>query len=478
MLKRGRRFAQARLPAVAAPTGQAARPAAGEPSHSDWPALPEAPGHNLWLAISFIPLNTELERFLSSENWRGQLARWALNYTPVVSVDPDGALLLEIGGSLKLFGGLQALRQRMQAALAEQGVTAVLACAPTARAAGWLARAGMAVACTAAPAAAQALGAVPVAALGWPIRVRQKLQQMGVHTLADCRRLPRDGFARRIGREYLQAMDEAFGNRLYQPLPYVGPVLFRDRLELSGETLDAAVLLAATDSLLQQLQAFLRRRQAAVQTVLLRFEHTGCPPSRCRVSGGQALTQTGHLLELTGLKLERMALPEPVTAVALAARAQPESVYATADLPGVAPAVAVDPARRAQLLARLQARLGASRVHGLALVAEHRPEKAWHVREQGHRPLLSTGQRPLSSAGQRPLSSAGQRPLWLLQQPRRIEQPDAAVFLRHAERIESGWWDGHDIRRDYYSVSGPAGSRWWIYRDCRDRHWYLHGLFG
>jgi len=46
------------------------------------------------------------------------------------------------------------------------------------------------------------------------------------------------------------------------------------------------------------------------------------------------------------------------------------------------------------------------------------------------------------------------------------------------ERIESGWWDGEDIRRDYYRVEGPHGSRWWVYRDLRDAGWYLHGLFG
>ena len=473
MLKRRRHFAQARLPA--APTDRVAQRVAGQHSQGEWPELLEAPEQNLWLAISFIPLDTELERFLSSENWRDQLARWALNYTPVVSIDPDGALLIEIGGSLKLFGGLQALQQRLREGLAQKGANAVLACAPTARAAGWLARAGMRVACVDAAAAARALARLPVAALGWPLRVQQKLQQMGVHTLADCRRLPRDGFARRMGRDCLHAMDEAFGRRFYQPASCVQPLVFRDRLELSGETFNAGVLLAAADKLLQALQSFLRRHQAAVQTVLLRFEHTGCEPSRCLVSGGQALTQTGYLLELTGLKLERMGLPEPVTAVALVTRAQPESVYTTAELPGVMPAVPVDPARRAQLLSRLRARLGAARVHGLMLVAEHRPEKAWHVSEQSQG---QTGGVVTSSAGQRPLSSAGQRPLWLLPQPRRIEEPDAAVFLRYAERIESGWWDGHDIRRDYYSISGPAGSCWWIYRDCRDRQWYLHGLFG
>jgi len=69
--------------------------------------------------------------------------------------------------------------------------------------------------------------------------------------------------------------------------------------------------------------------------------------------------------------------------------------------------------------------------------------------------------------------------------PRRLEVRDgkplyrgALQFISDAERIESGWWDGNDIRRDYYTVMSCSGSRLWIYQDCRDSCWYLHGLFG
>jgi len=47
------------------------------------------------------------------------------------------------------------------------------------------------------------------------------------------------------------------------------------------------------------------------------------------------------------------------------------------------------------------------------------------------------------------------------------------------ERIESGWWDGADVRRDYYVASDSRGARFWIYRDCvGERKWFLHGIFG
>jgi hypothetical protein len=49
------------------------------------------------------------------------------------------------------------------------------------------------------------------------------------------------------------------------------------------------------------------------------------------------------------------------------------------------------------------------------------------------------------------------------------------VLRRHAalrsgpERIESGWWDGGDVVRDYYVVGTRAGVRLWIYRERRTR---------
>ncbi len=47
------------------------------------------------------------------------------------------------------------------------------------------------------------------------------------------------------------------------------------------------------------------------------------------------------------------------------------------------------------------------------------------------------------------------------------------------ERIESGWWDGGDIARDYYTACDAHGVRLWVFRERRAPHgWFLHGIFG
>ena len=46
------------------------------------------------------------------------------------------------------------------------------------------------------------------------------------------------------------------------------------------------------------------------------------------------------------------------------------------------------------------------------------------------------------------------------------------------ERIESGWWDGADVTRDYYVARTADGAQWGIFRECgASRGWFVHGCF-
>ena len=66
------------------------------------------------------------------------------------------------------------------------------------------------------------------------------------------------------------------------------------------------------------------------------------------------------------------------------------------------------------------------------------------------------------------------RPTWLLDPPRPLSR--APSGLGPAERVESGWWDGNDVSRDYY-VAEAAGMRLWVYRDRAKDAWFLQGLW-
>jgi protein ImuB len=118
----------------------------------------------------------------------------------------------------------------------------------------------------------------------------------------------------------------------------------------------------------------------------------------------------------------------------------------------------------------LRARLGNDVVHGLSLFPDARPEFAWHESEPG-------------VAGQ--AGPALLRPAWLLSQPRKLqlrgERPwlDGELrILDGPERIETGWWDGGDVMRDYFVARNGNGSTFWIYRErTAGNNWFLHGIF-
>ena len=53
------------------------------------------------------------------------------------------------------------------------------------------------------------------------------------------------------------------------------------------------------------------------------------------------------------------------------------------------------------------------------------------------------------------------------------------TVTRHwgSERIETGWWRGRTVCRDYWRVETDTQQQFWIYQDRRTKEWFLHGEF-
>ena len=65
--------------------------------------------------------------------------------------------------------------------------------------------------------------------------------------------------------------------------------------------------------------------------------------------------------------------------------------------------------------------------------------------------------------------------MWLLEPPRPLAEGEFTL-LAGPERIEAGWWDGAEARRDYFIARTGEASLAWIYRE-REGNWFLHGWF-
>lgn len=401
-----------------------------------------------------------------------RLAAWAGSFTPAVSCEGGNSLLLEIGSSLRLFGGLGRLRARLRHDLQERGHEVQIACTPTPRASLWLARAGQAVALRTYPELQQALANISVAHLGWPAKSLKLLRQMGLTTLGDCVRLPRQGFARRLGPSLLREIDQAYGRVTDLRRPCRLPDRFEQSLELPAETTDSGRLLEGFRILSRDLHARLVSCQASVASIWCRLMHPDGGETRLQLALRQP-AGVAPLPELLRLRLESLVLPAVVSSLVLQAELLPGGPPAGRDLLGDE---LTPDGELTGLLARLRARLGHAAVQGLALVPDHRPERAWRALEN------FSAARPASADDS---GASRERPVWLLPAPEPLGQSagrpawrGVLCLERGPERIESGWWDGGDVRRDYYLASNPHGALLWIYRDLRSQAWYLHGIFG
>ncbi len=425
------------------------------------------PGMGLNAALALVPgLRVEERRAAAEAALLDRLARWALRFTPVVSIEPPCTVLAEVQGSLDLFGGAMALCRRALSGLHDSGLQASLALAPTPRGALWLARADLGMSVTQATAMPDVASRLPLACLQWPAETMTALAGLGVQNVADLLRLPRAGFVARFGPRLLDELDEGVGRRPEPRRRHVVPERFDEQLELAAETDVTAALQPVLERLLTNLAAFLRVRASGIPGLRLDLLHRARAPTRIRIGLVRPAGDAAHLRGLLAERLARERLPAAVTALRL--RSGVLLPLSLRDAGLFERGQSADPEATARLLDRLRARLGPDAVFGVCPVPEHRPERAWRIAEPG-------GTTPLP--GQWPVMRP-ERPLWMLVEPQPFDGWEGAL-VTGPERIETGWWDGHDVRRDYYVALTRAGVRLWLFRERPPgRGWFLHGVFG
>jgi len=411
------------------------------------------------------------------------LAAWLEQFTSVVCIAGSDVVLLEIAGSLRLYGGLQSLRQQIAAGLRQQGFDASLAIAPTPLGSTWLARGGRRSCIREAENLAAALRTLPLACLDWPAALCESLTGMGIDSIGDCVRLPREGFARRFGARRLLELDRALG-RLPDPRTgWRSAERFCADYEMTEEQSDCELLLTICRELLQSLEQFLLVRQLGTQHVRFNFFHLKSPATSLSLRCAAADRSVDHWFDLLRIRFERLTLPEPVISVRLYGGGTQALQAETGRL--AFHGMATRHERQysiAQLAERIAARIGTQSVQGITTVAEHRPHSAWRLQSKLCDKVVGA-----SSMVKRSMIKRGlQRPLWLLPEPALLPAEQGLplhqgrlTLLEGPERLETGWWDEDGIARDYYTAVNPRGVHLWVFRNRnRTPVWYLHGIFG
>jgi protein ImuB len=453
------------------------------------PAMKLAAAQALARTLTVVPRNPDHERDALHE-----LACWAYQFSAQVAIrtgTSGSGLVLETGGSERLFGGRSELHRRIRRGLGSLGYCAAFGHATTPGAA-WLLGIARASGLPARDVQADdqlhaTLASLPLTVLEWDADTTQTLHALGLATVGQLLELPRDAFARRFGAHRLDHLDRALG---LQPDPqpaFSPPARFAARIELPADVTQSGQLMFPAHRLLRSLEGFLRGHNAGAAELMFTAHHNPRgmrAVTATRIALGLAAPErdAGRLSKLLSERLTRVSLPEPAVELSLAVEClAPFQALNASLLPP-----SQDSVRNGldwlQLAETLHARLGSERVFQLQAVDDHRPEYAIRIVA-----LATERGGPRASI---PLAPALQRPLIILPAPQPLPQQDERpgydgqlALVAGPERIEAGWWDFGDphrptVHRDYFVARNQRGQTLWIYRELKQpRGWYLHGFF-
>jgi protein ImuB len=465
----------------------------------------------------------------------GQVARWCRRFAPIVGIEAAAApdcIHLDVTGTAPFFGGEAALARTAAWTLAARGLHARVAIADTCGASWAAAHHTDLLASPAAArgrsspgrrrwtvvpagAAASALAGLPATALRLDAAALGALGEVGIDSIGGVLRLSAKSLAARFPAGLVRRRAEFLGT-LAEPL--VAP----PNLDLprAAHTFDTPLPLAAAvadtirsllDRLVGRCTAGLAARGEGVLALQVRFEPVitaiDVATGRCAAAAPTVVDvgvfrpsgSARHLVDLAMLRLGRCRLPREVAAVAVEVVAagrgtcRQKSLFASADT-GAAEAET----EAGMLFDRLAGRLGRAAVFEPRAVTDPQPEHAWIAAPPATPAAGPPAGRPARRSDDVPGAgriTAGRRPLWMPPRPVRIESLAAVVpegspvqfrlggrWHRVArahgpERIETAWWRGATVRRDYYVVETETGERFWVFHRLRDGGWFLHGVF-
>lgn len=445
--------------------------------------------------LAAFPMDESADR-----RWLDRLARYCLDYAPLVTVRTPDGIIIDITGVDHLFGGEAALAERVAARFIREGLQARLALGTTAEAAMALARhADLPIADE-----RKAIASLPVAALGLDGEATAALRRAGLNHVGDVAVRPAAAIAARFGAQAISALRQLTGDERQPltPLPSLEPLTFTCRFaEPVGHQTEIVRRLLG---LLREAGQALDARGLGGRRFHLWFDRSDGRQYRLNVETGSATRDPLVLLRLFDERIATLADPlDP----GFGYDSLTLHIAATEPLGAIQPGFAGDEQARvnagkalADLIDQLSTRLGAANVQRLV------PRDS-HIPEQGQLALPAIANRqpvrwPASPPGEPPL-----RPLFLFDPPQPVEViaevPDGPPHrfrwrrtlhdvrrYEGPERIAGEWWrrtGGEQagkagLTRDYYRIEDGFGRRYWLFRhglyeETSQPRWYLHGLF-
>ena len=320
-----------------------------------------------------------------------------------------------------------------------------------------------------------------------PAGVRERLEMLGIHTIASFLKLPAGGVGKRFGAEVLRLHRFASGDldlplqpageqaepQIVQNLPCAEPSAGRLLGYLRGSIKAVAEDVCNQHRLIRRLNVcfLLEGEEFRLEPII--------PASPC--ADPQLLT------DLTALRLENMRLPDAVLAIRLSA----STVTAEAIQTELFNAPSSESRRQAdKVFSRLRAVFGNSCIQRACLQDEHSPERSYSWEDMSKLPRTAEavagalqGAVAGATAGAlqgavagatEPLPYGGQLVRRILHRPV-LSRPLRMRRWWGPYPLSGRWWRGEQTKHYYFAETGE-GEILWLYREGADGHWRQIGM--
>lgn len=424
-----------------------------------------------------------------------QLAESMYQFSPYIETysskhEPQSGLLLEIASCLRLFGGAQALSNKIEQfftqLFTQRKMTLAMGLAHS-QAAAWLLsfvhypiddksdRADF----------IERLKRLPIDFLhDFPKQV-DALEKTGFVTLGDIARHIEvqsiSSFKKRFGQTFADYLCDLFGidqdfqqrSLFEKPVTHFKPKeFFTEQLQFDYPLHLIDQLQQPMESLLQQLAEYLQKRQLQTQHIEWTLSDIYRNQNTLQIYADSPQSQWQLLFDLSLIQLENRDLPFEVDRLTLSCR---DSL----PLQGRTHALDFEPGRKINrqsfsiTAAKLKARLGDASVYKLSY------QDGYFPRDTNQKiSLTQTCQQALPNIHQR-----AQRPAWLLDEPVIIEVRKQGLYWRGRitliagpERIQGNWWR-EPSARDYFIGLRQDQQRLWLFWDLHKQQWFVQGIF-
>lgn len=375
--------------------------------------------------------------------------------------------------------------------------------------------------------ALQEISAVAVAGLRTSEKIGADLKALGIETIGQVLSLPTHTLPSRFGTQLTRRIDQLRGHAEEVIQVCRDPSLPQWRHTLEHPSGQYDVIMAILQLSIEKILPMLAQRQQGVMSLDCQLFSPQRSPIELSLRLVQPNMDIDYLMQLIDLQMQRQSLPREVTAIQV-------DVPLTADYRPTQQWLFPDQAdarrkQRGALIERLLARLGEAAVFQFRFQSQALPERNFVPRKRltlasstaksAASPKPKSRRRATGPAADRdPVENGAdlaksdpaaatqwpmmlERPARLFAQPKRLrvigqqrftlpasrftvpqefgigEQIHSTCFASGPERIESQWWEGRWVRRDYFRVSTVSGHRFWIFQNTSNHQWYLHGDF-